>query len=271
MRILLVHNDKYPWATTQRAEALKREWVKDEVDIVHAKDLPHGDKYDVIHFLYSGGISKSRKYILKHKDKTFTTLASQRTLDLYFDKLEPLIEIYQQSVYCVAQNLELADTLKTLIKQDNVVYIPNGVNERMFDRKFVVGCVASKQDFRDHKGVDLIKQACAELDLELKLAGGIPHNIMSSFYRKIDCLVNASISEGCNNPTLEALAMNIPVISTNVGIARHLEGVTLVERDVESIKTALRRLSGRIYILESYTWKIIAKEYKDLYVEKQTT
>ena len=60
MKILLVHNDKYyPWATTRRAQALKREWVKDKVDIVHFNDILDGKDYDVIHFLYSGGISKT--------------------------------------------------------------------------------------------------------------------------------------------------------------------------------------------------------------------
>ena len=52
-----------------------------------------------------------------------------------------------------------------------------------------------------------------------------PLRAMPKFYKSIDCLVLASRSEGCNNPTLEALAMNKPVISTKVGIAKELEGV----------------------------------------------
>ena len=79
-------------------------------------------------------------------------------------------------------------------------------------------------------------------------------------------MVNASISEGCNNPTLEALAVNKPVISTKVGIVGELEGIILTERNVESIKTALRKVSGRIQILEKYTWKVVAKQYRQLYV-----
>lgn len=55
MRILLVHQDKYKWAANIRAEALKKEWINDEVDIAYFKDLPDGEKYDVIHFLFSGG------------------------------------------------------------------------------------------------------------------------------------------------------------------------------------------------------------------------
>jgi len=268
MKILLLHNDKYPWATTQRAEALKREWTLDDVDIAYAKELPDGDKYDIIHFLYSGGITKSKDYILKHKDKVFTTLASQRTLDLYFDKLEHLKEIYKQTVCCVCHNKTLVNNLRKLIGQDNVVYIPNGVDEELFKcKKIKVGCVAAKQDYRDHKGINLVKQACEELGLELDITTDIPHIKMPDFYLSIDCLVNASVSEGCNNPTLEALAMNKPVISTKVGIVEDLEGIIFINRNVKSIKNALRKVSGRIQILEKYTWKNIAKRYKLIYLK----
>lgn len=271
MKILLVHADQYPWATTYRAETFKKLWKNDKVDISHFRSLPDGDKYDVIHFLFSGAIGRNKDYIMKHKDKIFTTLASQRTLDEYYDKLPTLIEIYKNTVYCVAQNLTLAKKLKKLIKKDNVVYIPNGVDTKLFNRKFVVGFVGHDMDRSDHKGFNLIKQACDELGLKLidsyqwRRVGVKSQKVMPNFYKGIDCLALASRSEGCNNPTLEALAMNKPVISTNVGIAQELESVTLVERDVESIKMALRKLSGRLQILENYTWEKIAGKYHNLY------
>lgn len=265
MKILLVHNDKYKWATTIRAEALKIQWINDEVEIVHSSELPNGDKYDIIHFLYSGGITKSRNYILKNKKKVFTTLASYRTLDCAFDKLKHLVQIYKETVFCVCHNKKLESRLKQLIQQDNVIYIPNGVDEKLFDRKFVVGYIGAKKVIGDHKGIELAQHVCSELGLELRFAHDIPHTIINEFYKTIDCLILPSLSEGCNNPTLEALAMNKPVISTDVGIADELEGVIIVERNIDSIKKALRKLSGRIQILENYTWKIIANKYHKLY------
>lgn len=271
MRILLVHPDKYRWATTIRAEYFKKNWKQDEVEVAYFRNLPDGDKYDVIHFLFGRGLSKPKDYILKYQFKTFTSLSSLRSLEGSYDKLSDLIDIYKNTVCCVANNPILADKLKKLIDQDNVTYIPNGVDEKLFDRKFIVGFVGDNTDGRDHKGYQLVKQACGELELELKIAhsgqakDAQPFEAMPEFYRSIDCLVLASKSEGCNNPTLEALAMNKPVISTRVGIAEELEGVTLVDRDVGSIKKALRRLSGRIQILESYTWKNIARRYRELY------
>lgn len=259
MKILLVHADKFPWATTRRAETLKKEWVNDEVDIAYFKNLPNGDKYDVIHILFSGGIGKIRDFILQHKHKTFTTMASQRTLDNFFDKKEILKEIYSSTVCCVCLNPDLNP-------EGNSVYIPNGVDEKLFYKPFVAGFVGYT---KEHKGFPLAKKACEELGIQLNVANDIPYGKMPEFYKSIDCLIIPSESEGCNNPTLEALAMNIPVISTNVGIAGELEGVTLVDRDVTSIKKALRKLNGRLQILDKYTWKIIAKKYKQLYVEKQ--
>lgn len=268
MKILLVNNNKMRWADVFRAEEFKKHWTDDEVDIVNRWNLPDGDKYDVIHFLYSGALTKTKDYILKYKDKVFTSLVSQRSLDGMFDNKDSLIEIYNQTKYCVCQNQELESQLRRLLKKDNLVYIPNGVDEKLFNRKFVAGFVGAK-DSNEHKGFHLAKQACDELGIELKVAKewDYTHEDMPKFYNQIDCLLIPSLSEGCHNPTLEALAMNKPVISTDVGIANDLEGVIIVERDIESIKNALRKLSGRIQILEEYTWDNIAEQYRSLYDE----
>jgi len=254
------------WADVFRAEQFKKEWKNDEVDIVNRWNLPDGDKYDVIHFLYSGALTKTKEYILKYKDKVFTSLVSQRSLDGMFDDKDGLLEIFKATQCCVCQNLGLQAQLKAF-GVDNSVYIPNGVDEALFDRKFVAGFVGAK-DSNEHKGLHLVEKACDDLGIELKKAHEhhYTHEDMPNFYKEIDCLLIPSLSEGCNNPTLEALAMNKPVISTDVGIAKELEGVTIVERDVESIKQALRKLSGRIQILEKYTWSNIAKQYHELYV-----
>jgi glycosyltransferase involved in cell wall biosynthesis len=137
----------------------------------------------------------------------------------------------------------------------------------MFNRTFIVGCVGAKQDKLDYKGFNLIKKACSELGLELKIAQTRFFDEMPHFYNTIDCLVVASIAEGCHNPTLEMLAMNKPVISTDVGIADMLDGVIIVDRNINSIKKALLKLMGRTQILEKYTWKIIAEKYKLLYLQ----
>lgn len=275
MRILLVHGDDAPWATHNRALEFQKRWTADEVTIAFHLRLPDTAPFDVIHFLYSGGIGIQRTFICANAGRVFTTLASQRTLDCCYDRMDDLIAIYRASRATVAQNPTLKRNLEALIGAEyagKIHYIPNGVDERLFDRPFVVGYVATDQHGNhQYKGFHLVEQACRELGLDLRRTHNnyprnvIPHDQMPDFYRQIDCLVLASEGEGCNNPTLEALAMNIPVISTRVGIAEELEGVTLVDRNVEAIKAALRKASGRIQILEKYTWATVAQQYHDLY------
>lgn len=264
MKILLVHADRQPWATQRRAEALKWEWKDDEVDIVDRWHLPKVNQYDVIQVLFSGGVTKIKSFILENKDKMYLTLASRRTLDYRWDKKEDLIEVFSNAVNVVCQNRGLAYDVDRMTEKTNAVYIPNGVDEKMFNRKMVIGFVGAFGS-EGHKGLRLAKKACEELDMKLVVAQNIPYDKMPDFYNRIDCLLIPSESEGCNNPILEAMAMNKQVISTSVGIASELESVILTERSVDGIKEALEKVSGRIQILEEHTWSYIANQYHKLY------
>lgn len=269
MRILLVFNNRMRWADVFRAEALKKHLPEHNIDIVDRRKLPDGENYDIIHFMYSGALTKDKEYILKNKHKVFTSSVSKRSLDGMWDERESLLDIYRQTQCCVCQNEEILSILKGLAPEAKAVAIPNGVDTELFNRKFVAGFVGANGS-NEHKGLHLAKQACDELGIELREAHewDFSHEKMPLFYKDIDCLIIPSVSEGCHNPTMEALAMNKPVISTDVGIAKKLEGVIIVERNVESIKKALRKLSGRIQILEDYTWDKIADQYRKIYVEK---
>jgi len=273
LKILLVHNnEKMRWADVFRCEELKKRWINDEVEIGNRLSLPDGDKYDVIHFMYSGAMTKDKDYILKYKDKVFTSLVSHRSLKSLYNNVEDLVEIYQKTHCCVCQNPMLLKEFKRITGQDNAVFIPNGVDEKLFNRPFVAGFVGEKAS-SEHKGLHLAQQACDELGIELLKAHNrdYDHEQMPDFYKQIDVLLIPSKSEGCHNPTLEALAMNKPVISTSTGIALYLDGVTIVDRNVESIKNALIKLSGRKQILQEYTWDVVADRYRKLYVEKHGT
>jgi len=268
LKILLVHNNpRMRWADTFRAEYLKREWKDDEVDIADSEHLPDGEPYDVIHFLYSGGITKTEEYIMKHRRKVFTSLASKRSLDGMFDDKKALKRIFSETVCCVCQNMSLLVDLSFFTRKENSVYIPNGVDTAVFSREFVAGFVGAKDSW-EHKGYHIAKHACDELGIRLLTAKehDYDHDSMPEFYRKIDVLLIPSLSEGCHNPTLEALAMNRPVISTDVGIAGRLDAVTVVERTVQDVKYALESLAGRKNILEEYTWEIIARKYRETYL-----
>lgn len=275
MKILLITGDVLgPWAITFRANELKKRWRNDEVEIVSEF---YGDikEYDIIHILFSAGIGKYHELICQNPNKIYTSVVSENTLDYTWDSEEVLYDIFKNSKNIVCLNPRLKKEVVNLIgilHSHKAVYIPNGVDEKLFkSKKFVVGFVGSNFS-KEYKGLYLIKEACENLNLELIINDCnypdhvTPREEMPSFYEKIDCLCIASIGEGSNNPTLEALSMNKPVISTRTGIAEELEGVILVERNVESIMKGIRKVYARKSILENYTWDKIAKQYYDLYL-----
>jgi len=286
VKILLLHSDIVPWASWVRALELKKQWVNDEVDIIRAdfddKNFINCDtyKYDVVHCLYSGGMSKILYLVAMCKGKFYGTIASERTLDGVYDNVKILIDAYKHCNKIVAQNLGLKNRLASMLGTDkNIVYIPNGVDEESFKKDIKVGYVGSGNEYNhQHKGMYLVKQACEELGVEMVRTNNsypdnvIPHDKMPDFYRNLSCLVIPSKSEGCNNPTLEALAMNIPVVTTRVGIAEELHGAILVDRTVEDIKRGIKQAIPRFEILEKYTWKTVAQQYRNLYeLESQRT
>jgi len=273
VKILLTHGDGLPWATYNRCIELQKRWTTDIVDVKRCADTIDYDYYDVIHPMFSGGLSLYYKDIAKkYKDKFYSCVASFRTLEGVHDDVGILKNIYKHSKKIVVQNKQLKDGLIKLIgEREGIVYIPNGVDENKFKKDIVVGYVGCKnENDRIHKGYYLVKQACKELGVTFKRAVNdypvsiTKHEDMPSFYSSISCLVIPSKSEGCNNPILEALAMNVPVVATNTGIVPELN-VSIVTREIESIKTGIKKAVPRFEILEKYTWDIVAKQYRDLY------
>lgn len=275
MKILLITGDTLaPWAITFRAQELKKRWLQDEVDIVPEFN-GNPDDYDVVHFLFSGNIGKYFQMFQDHPNKLYTSVVSANTLTYGFDKKIILYTIFSTSRKVICLNPSLQKQVIELIGEqhtEKIIYIPNGVDEKLFHHKFTVGFVGSNLN-HDYKGLPLIREACKRLDVELLIHNcHYPDKVteredMPAFYRQIDCLCLASLGEGCNNPTLEALVMHKPVISTNTGIAAELPGVILVERTVESIMEGINKLNYRKHIQENYTWDIIAEKYHNLYLQ----
>jgi hypothetical protein len=147
--------------------------------------------------------------------------------------------------------------------------IPDGIPDDYVGRGFVVGFSAQATPGNlDYKGYFLVRQACAELGVAFYPAlGDIPAERMPQYYKALDVFVCASENEGFGAPIAECFAMGVPVISTAVGVARELPGVTLVERDVAAIKAAIAaRLQAR-ECLQAYAWPNIARQMLDFLLE----
>jgi teichuronic acid biosynthesis glycosyltransferase TuaC len=104
---------------------------------------------------------------------------------------------------------------------------------------------------RSIKRFDLASGAVAKLagegvDIELLTVSKIPNREMPWYYSASDAMILSSDSEGSSTAVKEALACNLPVVSTKVGdvteITQGIAGVQLAEQTAASLAGALGRV-----------------------------
>lgn len=162
----------------------------------------------------------------------------------------------------ISTNKELLDI--ALEVNENSFLIPNGVDLEIFkpiekkERIFTIGFAGniSGRGIK-YKGWLLYDQAMLRLSFETNMGinhieclfghSQIEHNKMPlEFYNRIDCLILPSLSEGCSNVTMEALACGVPVITTKVGYhGENLidgENVLFIDRDAIDIVNKVKKL-----------------------------
>ena len=104
---------------------------------------------------------------------------------------------------------------------------------------------------RSIKRFDLASGAVARLagkgmDIELLAVSNVPNVEMPWYYSASDAMILCSDSEGSPTSVKEALACNLPLVSTDVGdvvdVTRGIEGVEIVEATASALAGALQRV-----------------------------
>jgi uncharacterized radical SAM superfamily Fe-S cluster-containing enzyme len=143
---------------------------------------------------------------------------------------------------------------------------------------------------------DIIEPACCEMDVPLHVAeyttGRRGLSEMPEFYRQANLAVCMSLYEGASNSVLEAMAMGLAVVATDVGNHRELiesqmaaygrTGIMLVDRSVEALMGALGRLQddpdlvrdmgeiNRAEINRAWSWDVWVDHYRDFFTLNAT-
>ncbi len=201
-----------------------------------------------------------------------------------------IIKIF--SLYVWSCTIVKSEYMKKRINLPKAHVIPNGVDMDFF-RPIENCCAQKKVNFakneknilfigdpaRYEKNVELAYKACNLLEKEVKAKISIvyntDHKLIPYYLNASDVLLLTSRWEGSPNVIKEAMACNIPIVSTDVGDVkeniRNCNGCFIVDYDpmniAESLKSALKtnkRTNGR-ELISHLKSELIANKVVDVY------
>lgn len=278
-------------------------------------------EYDLIHFLWRGYLSlidreEMKKYAeslgISFEEFKNTYILNKKITFSICDQLylsgeeiwrtEEILK-YGDSYVVTSERIKKIydkyDKKPQMIIHDGVdleTYIPENLERFETLDKVTAGWVGNSK-FKDSdgdedlKGVEgIIKPAIKELqeegyNIELSLADRnikmIPQEEMPKYYNSIDIYICASKTEGTPLTILEAMAMGVPIITTDVGIVTEALGkeqkqYILNERSKDALKDKIKQLmTNKQYFkilskenmeqIKKWDWKEISLKYKEFF------
>ncbi|MSP37439.1 MAG: glycosyltransferase family 1 protein [Deltaproteobacteria bacterium] len=237
-----------------------------------------------------------------------------------FDGFRWALRILHQADRMIAISREIEAELITWgFSPRQIAYIPNGVDTDYFkrrqpfpDRKIVHFVLIGRR--HPQKGIDIILKAvqillkqglghCFDLQLfgrdfpdydyclmaeDLGVQGWVkfcPHSeSMLQIYHSAHCLVLPSRGEGLANSLLEAMAMELAVIATQVSgtvdvVEHEREGLLVSPNSAEAVAHAMSLVihnpelaltmgqNARLKVIQKFSLDSVAKQYSELYEE----
>jgi glycosyltransferase involved in cell wall biosynthesis len=237
-RITDVMIEKMPFDFTK--EYYTRITPEQFVDMANKHDLVHYQNWDL----------RGHLHVLEHiKKPILLSIRSFRYPDYVYRAVPMVTKIH-------VVNHDLLEFFPS------AYYIPDGIFDQFFQKKdFIVGFAGKKDDY---KGFPLIQQACAELGATFMPASGdIPPDMMVDYYNQVDLVVCASLMEGFNSVAMECLAMNKPMVTTDVGEPKNFK-LHKISRTVGSIKEEIMK-HWTYPLVKDYTWDNICGQFTGLY------
>jgi len=296
MKKILLVADQPGWIFERHCQEIKKRLSNEyEIGIAfHRQDIPEISKnYDLVYALDP----MPMRYPPAHK-----TIMGLRCEFLFREHSNGASGLYEHGFpgRCVSikdkccifhvVNKNMMRVFKPIVIDKPLLLAQHGVDEELFDRSkykkkkndvFTIGVSGRNSN---NKGFNFVSKVCQEEGCKIISASyghqKLTKEQMPAFYTNVDVHVCFSKSEGLSNPIMEAGAMGIPVVSTNVGDSEEMirDGISglLINRDAEGLRTALRTLKDpdlrhsmgeEFYkeIIRNWTWKVRIDDFRKMF------
>src|SRR6266568_7564939 len=254
----------------QQVEQLRR--LKHEVDVLHfrgyrskleyfkaaiqVRQRTRSTKYDVVHAHY--GLTGMAAVFRFNTPLVITLHGSDVLLGGAQRLISRLACRFADASVAVSKQIAARASGEVIpCGVDLSVFQPKGraeARERLglpLDKKYVLFPFSpSRTVKRFDLATDAVNRLVAGgLNVELLTVSQVPNGEMPWYYSAADAMILCSDSEGSPTSVKEALACNLPVVSTDVGdvreIVRGIAGTEIVEQSPVSLAAGLRRVLNR--------------------------
>ncbi len=286
---VLIIVDVYGWAWYIKSLQIKKYLTNDfEIDVIWVIGK---NKVSKIPLNYDAYITYGYSYIdllapiSRNKKATGVTAHRDKS------QMPKIISKMKLAKYVHANSMLLYDELENY-GIENVYYLPNGVNEKLFketnpipvSNDIIVGHVGKKSNRKGQQEYILpsIKKSNSQSIIHLnKYNNAVQHHKMVNIHNSYDFFICASLEDGTPNGALEAAACGRPILSNEIGnmpefIKNGVNGF-LVEKKINNYVKKIKWFrshkeemsemgkNARRTIEEEWTWKIQSEKYRKMF------